>query len=394
MTIQCKKCLYNIDHPLNLIIDDQGICSGCRIHQEKYRIDWADKEIELLDLVKEYKKFNKFYDCIVPVTGSADSFFVVDYVVNKLNLHPLLVSYNSHSINKFGWQNLAKLKTIFNLDHITKTISPSDAKAITRLTMNKFSSIYWHIHAGKTVFPVQIAKSLEIPLIIWGENEATEQVGMYSYDLNIEMSRKYRREHILLGYEAEDLLKMNEVSEECLQAFIYPDVYDINKYGIRGIYLSNYIKWDNFQQNKFIHEKYKFNIFKHSRTYDPYQNIDCYLYMTLHDVIKYNKCGYSKVLDHLTRDIRHKRIKKSDALEINQNMSKNNFSEEILINFCNWIGISKASFLGFFENYAYSPFYKNKNFNINYPNFISEKETESEAYYKPFLIGDFFYDDL
>ena len=392
MTKQCKKCLYTDDHPLNLFIDNEGICSGCRVHEEKYKIDWEEKEKQLFNLIKEYKKFNNNYDCIVPVSGSADSFFIVDYVVNKLNLNPLLVSYNNHSINKLGWQNLAILKTIFNLDHITKTTSPDDVKAITRLTMNKFSSIYWHIHAGKTVFPVQVAKHLEIPLIIWGENEATEQVGMYSYDSNIEMSRKYRREHILLGFEAEDLILMNEISEECLEEYIYPDVFEINKYGIRGIYLSNYIKWDNFEQNKSVYQKYKFNIFNHSRTYDPYQNIDCYLYMTLHDVIKYNKCGYSKVLDHLTRDIRHKRINRIDAQKINNNISKNNFSEEILVNFCSWIEIDKSSFLSFLENYAYSPFYINKN--INYPNFASKNVKESQAYIKPFLTGDFFNENI
>ena len=392
MKKQCKKCLYEDNHPLNLFIDDEGVCSGCRVHEEKYKIDWKDKEIMLKDLVKEYKNLNNNYDCIVPVTGTADSFFIVDYVVNKLNLNPLLVSYNSHSINKLGWQNLAYLKTIFNLDHITKTISPRDVKAITRLTMNKLSSIYWHIHAGKTVFPVQVAKNLEIPLIIWGENEATEQVGMYSYDSNIEMSRKYRREHILLGVEAEDLIEMNEISEESLEALLYPEVSEINKYGIRGIYLSNYLEWDNYEQNKFVHKKYKFNIFNHSRTYDPYQNIDCYLYMTLHDVIKYNKCGYSKVLDHLTRDIRHKRIKKIDALEINKNISNKDFSEEILENFCSWLDLEKTSFLGFFENYAYTQFYKNKNLKVNYPNFVNSEESGSEAFNKPFLIGDFFYD--
>ena len=392
MTKQCKKCLYTDDHPLNLFIDNEGICSGCRVHEEKYKIDWEEKEKQLFNLIKKYKNFNNDYDCIVPVSGSADSFFIVDYVVNKLNLNPLLVSYNNHSINKLGWQNLAILKTIFNLDHITKTTSPDDVKAITRLTMNKFSSIYWHIHAGKTVFPVQVAKHLEIPLIIWGENEATEQVGMYSYDSNIEMSRKYRREHILLGFEAEDLILMNEISEECLEEYIYPDVFEINKYGIRGIYLSNYIKWDNFEQNKSVYQKYKFNIFNHSRTYDPYQNIDCYLYMTLHDVIKYNKCGYSKVLDHLTRDIRHKRINRIDAQKINNSISKNNFSEEILDNFCSWIDIDKSSFLSFLENYAYSPFYINKN--INYPHFASKNAKESQAYIKPFLTGDFFNENI
>ena len=34
-TIFCKRCLYNSKHPLGLIIDGEGICSGCRIHEEK-----------------------------------------------------------------------------------------------------------------------------------------------------------------------------------------------------------------------------------------------------------------------------------------------------------------------------------------------------------------------
>ena len=78
MTKQCKKCLYTDNHPLNLFIDNEGICSGCRVHEEKYKIDWKEKEKQLFDLIKEYKKSNNNYDCIVPVSGSADSFFIVD----------------------------------------------------------------------------------------------------------------------------------------------------------------------------------------------------------------------------------------------------------------------------------------------------------------------------
>ena len=48
MTKQCKKCLYTDDHPLNLFIDNEGICSGCRVHEEKYKIDWEEKEKQLI----------------------------------------------------------------------------------------------------------------------------------------------------------------------------------------------------------------------------------------------------------------------------------------------------------------------------------------------------------
>ena len=67
-------------------------------------------------------------------------------------------------------------------------------------------SIYWHCIAGQTVFPVQIACKFKIPLIIWGAHQGVDQVGMFSHTDEVEMTRKYRKEHDLMGYEAEDLL--------------------------------------------------------------------------------------------------------------------------------------------------------------------------------------------
>ena len=37
---------------------------------------------------------------------------------------------------------------------------------------------------------------------------------MYSYESNVEMTRRYRREHTLMGFEAEDLLNSNEIAEK------------------------------------------------------------------------------------------------------------------------------------------------------------------------------------
>ena len=52
----CKRCLYSSNHPLGLILDSDGICSGCRIHEEKDSLDWSyrfekikDKEIQVLE---------------------------------------------------------------------------------------------------------------------------------------------------------------------------------------------------------------------------------------------------------------------------------------------------------------------------------------------------------
>ena len=39
----CKRCLYSTNHPLGLVLDAESICSGCRVHEEKGTLDWAER---------------------------------------------------------------------------------------------------------------------------------------------------------------------------------------------------------------------------------------------------------------------------------------------------------------------------------------------------------------
>ena len=39
----CKRCLYSENHPLGIIINSEGICSGCVVHEEKDSLDWEDR---------------------------------------------------------------------------------------------------------------------------------------------------------------------------------------------------------------------------------------------------------------------------------------------------------------------------------------------------------------
>ena len=93
----CKRCLYSTDHPLGIVLDAEGICSGCRVHEEKDRLDWKERWDRLEQLVKPYRsRDSRSYDCIVPVSGAGDSFFIVHLVKERLKLKPLLVTYNRY----------------------------------------------------------------------------------------------------------------------------------------------------------------------------------------------------------------------------------------------------------------------------------------------------------
>jgi len=104
----CKKCLYSENHALGIVINEDGICSGCLVHDEKYKIDWNERWNKLENIVKEYKtKDKRNYDCIIPVTGANDSYYTVYLAKEKLGLNPLLVSHNRYYNTPLGFNLIA-----------------------------------------------------------------------------------------------------------------------------------------------------------------------------------------------------------------------------------------------------------------------------------------------
>ncbi|MBX2931657.1 MAG: N-acetyl sugar amidotransferase [Chitinophagaceae bacterium] len=342
--IYCSRCLYNEHHPLNIVFDEEGVCSGCRVHEEKYEIDWAEKAKKLTSIFNDYKNISgNNYDCIVPVSGAKDSYFIVHTVKNVYGMNPLLVTYNKQYNTDVGVRNLANLRTQFNCDILTLTVSPDTVKKITRATMRRMGSIYWHCIAGQTVFPVQIAVKFKIPLIVWGAHQGNDQVGMFSHHDEVEMTRKYRKEHDLMGYEAEDLVSdFDGITEKDIVQFKYPDNIEIERVGVRGIYLNNYMHWDSKLQHEQMINLYGYETALQTRTFDTYNDVDCYNYSDVHDYIKFIKHGYGKVVDHATREIRLKRLTREQGIQlINAYINKEPKNLEM---FLEWLGITKNSF--------------------------------------------------
>ncbi|TAK99868.1 MAG: N-acetyl sugar amidotransferase [Rhodospirillaceae bacterium] len=345
----CSRCLYPANHPLNIVFDGDGVCSGCRIHEEKDRLDWDKRKDKLRSLVERYRnRSSAGYDCIVPVSGARDSYFIVDVVRRELGLNPLLVSYNRHYNTRRGHRNLAYLRTIFDLDIYTQVIQPQTVKKITRETLRLFGSMYWHVLAGQTVWPVQVAVRYKIPLIIWGHHQGLDQVGMFSHTDEVEMTRKYRKDHDLMGFEAEDVFAQSPgLKEDDLQAFYYPHDKELAKVGVRGIYLGNYIRWDTKRQHEAMIDRYDYESALQQRTFDTYNDVDCVHYSGLHDFIKFLKHGYGKVTDHAVREIRFGRLTRDEGIALIRQYQTVQPSD--LQQFLVWIGLSEKALFEFLD---------------------------------------------
>jgi len=385
----CVRCLYSSNHPFGIVFDGDGVCSGCRVHEEKDELDWQERESNLSQILTSFKRsIETNYDCIIPISGGKDSYFIVDMIKNKYKMNPLLVSYNTHYNTLVGIRNLQNLKTKLGCDLIQLNINPNITRELASYTFKKLGSIYWHNHAGYTVFPVQISVKMKIPLIIWGLHQGIDQVGMFSHFDEVEMTRKYRKEHDLMGVEPEDLFGESDCPRTIkneLKKYFYPSSEQLKNIQVRGIYLSNYIRWDSKTQHEKMINTYDYRTIEQSRTFNPYEDCHSLIYNDVHDYIKYMKFGYSKVLDHAVQEIRLKRMSRNEGLKLVKKFSTKKI--EHLTLFLNYLKVSKKDFDLVIENFK-QPSVNILDYDIKESDLIKSSLKSKEIVQSGFVVND------
>src|SRR3989344_6009256 len=320
----CKRCCYPANARPSIIFDGEGVCSGCRVTESRHEIDWEKKEKKLKEILTESRekarKNGSPYDCIVPVSGGKDSLFQVYYLTQVLGFRPLLVAYNHAFNTKRGIRNLTNLVSQFGCNLVRFSSSPEAAKRISRFMLKKVGDVTWHFHAGIMTFPIKAAVMYKIPLILWGEHGFSDLVGMYDQEDMIEFSKKVRQEHSMRGFEPEEILhdpENKDVTAEHLEPFVYPSEEDIERVGVRGIYLGNFIHWDARKQTKLMIEKYNFETaIERERTHHLHDKLDDIHANGLHDYLKYLKFGYGRATDDASHDIRHGLMTREEGIEM------------------------------------------------------------------------------
>ncbi|EQB34424.1 hypothetical protein M947_11115 [Sulfurimonas hongkongensis] len=349
--IWCKKCLYPSSSATSLSFDEKGVCSGCQVSKEgETNVDW-DRRWKLLQrLTDEYKNQDRSnYDCIIPVSGGKDSYFQIHIIKKVLGLNPLLVTYNANNYTKTGMENLVNMKEVFGVDHIFFTPSIDVLKKLNRMGMKMMGDMNWHAHAGINTYPIKVAVAQKVPLMIWGEHGRMEHGGMHSHNDMIEFTYRYRHEHQLRGYEWSDFVKRAKefgetLSKEEMIPWMYPNDEEIEDIGVRGIYLSNYVKWDATRHTKMMIDLYGFKESDEpfERTFTKTSNLDDMHENGIHDYMKYIKFGYGRATDHACREIRKGRMSRKEAIPIVLKMDP--IKSKDLYRWLDYVGWSEEEF--------------------------------------------------
>jgi N-acetyl sugar amidotransferase len=345
----CARCLYPENAKPTIILDEEGVCSGCRYHEsrQKLEIDWSERRRifeRILDEARdEARKRGLSHECIVPVSGGKDSHFQVWLLREKYGLNPLLVKFN-HSFNHpAGLRNLENLVSRSGCDLVRYTAGLDSVRRLSRLMLEKVGDLTWHYHAGIRTFPFQVAVQYNIPLIVWGEHGFAELTGIVSLEDFVEFTRWTRKEHDMRGFEPHDLLGQGDVTVRDIAPYVYPSDEDIERVGVRGIYLSNFFPWDAKEQAETMMRTWGFSpiSYQRDRTFNLYAKIDDHA-NDVHDYLKYLKFGYGRATDDASMEIRHGRMSREEGLEMVRQYDANEPSS--LEHYCDFLGITKEHF--------------------------------------------------
>ncbi|MGQ9571339.1 MAG: N-acetyl sugar amidotransferase [Thermodesulfovibrionales bacterium] len=265
------------------------------------------------------KERGNYYDCIVPVSGGKDSHFQVYILKEKYGMDPLLVTFNHIYNSEAGLRNLENLIEKSGCDLIRFTANPHSVKKISRFMLETIGDLTWHYHAGIMTVPFQVAVEKNIPLIVWGEHGFAELTGIVSLEDFVEFTKWKRRKHDMRGFEPYDIVNKSrgKITQDDLYPYIYPTDEEIERTGVRGIYLSNFFYWDAKSHAELMMEKWDFSpvTYKRDRTFNLYAKIDDHA-NDVHDYLKFLKYGYGRATDDASMEIRHGRMTREEGVEM------------------------------------------------------------------------------
>lgn len=346
--VYCRKCTLPSSSAVQLVFDSDGVCSGCATKSEANLVNWERRESLFLKLIEDYRSVSGGYDCLIPVSGGKDSYWQV-HLAKEYGLKPLLVTYNGNNYSPTGLKNLQNMREVFNADHIFFTPQVNTLKTLNRLCQRLMGDMNWHAHAGIFTYPIQVAVEKRIPLMIWGEHGFMDLGGMHSYKDMVEFTYRYRHEHCMRGYEWYDMVKQapnfsEELSGLDLTCWKYPSDSEIEDVGVRGIYISNFFKWEANEHGPLMAEKYGFLESEEpfERTYRMMSNLDDMHENGIHDYMKWVKFGYGRATDHTSKDIRTDRMSRAEG--VNEIIKRDHIKSKDLSRWLEYVGWTEDEF--------------------------------------------------
>lgn len=356
----CAKCVISNQRPSSVIefkntenkkrginIDQTKTCEACKYNEEKQLINWKQREIELEKILSKFRK-DKGYDCIVPGSGGKDSAYTAHILKYKYNMNPLTVTWAPHMYTNIGWENFTNWMHVGGLDNILFTPNGKLHRLLTRLAFINLLHPFQPFIVGQRLIGPKIASKFDIPLVIYGENQA--EYGNSSEENNSPLmkpdffSTDTSKEIALGGVTVKEIIKKFKFSQNDFEPYLPLDKKEINKKNIQVMYLGYFLKWDPQECFYYASENtgFKANTERTEGSYSKYSSIDDKI-DPFHYYTTFIKFGIGRATYDAAQEIRNNKIDREEGIALVKKYDAE-FPKKYFKEFLEYINISEKDF--------------------------------------------------
>lgn len=354
----CKKCTMSNQRPSSSVefknkpgekkraisFDSEGVCEACRYAEKKKNIRWNDRELQLRELCDRFRRNDGRYDVVVPGSGGKDSVMAAHLLKYKYGMNPILVTWPPALYTKIGYQNF---QAWLNSGFANYTYQ-QNRKLHRFLTKSAFENLchpFQPFILGQKNLAPKMSVLLDIPLVIYGENEAEYGNAIEDNEKPTRDRKYYSAENsikdlYLGGISADDLLHKYGFTLADLESYFPSNPYDLERVGTEVHYLGYYTKWHPQETYYYAVENSDFmpNFHRTEGSFSKYSSLDDKIDW-LHYHTTMTKFGIGRATYDAAQEIRNGDITRDEGIALIKRFD-GEFPEMYIKDCCEYMGIT------------------------------------------------------
>ena len=290
------------------------------VFKKKKKIDFSDREKQLLKLLKLHRGKHGKNDCIVPGSGGKDSCYASYMLKYEFGMNPITVTWAPHIYTSWGWKNFQSW-IHSGFDNYLFTPNGRTHRLLTRLAVDKILHPFQPFIMGQNLFPIRLAaRNFNIKLVFYGDTNAE-----FGNPDNFNNSKKplkyYTKKNMnnvfIAGTRYEELIKKFKISRQDLESYLPLSEKEFVKNKIQVHYLGYYLPWHPQKCFYFAVEKGNFEPSpeRNVGTYSKYSSIDDKM-DDFHFYTTFIKFGIGRATHDSAQEIRNGEIDREEGVSL------------------------------------------------------------------------------